>query len=134
MRFSEFMDWFNSTNVALEGRPPDLKLWRELRARLDAVTSEVASSPGVTTTGPAVTAPPPSSLAAVPECVSQHHKYVGHCPYCHATLPSIETLVSDIARAGQNEIDPEPGDFRALSQEKDGGLAAEVVDTLRRRA
>jgi hypothetical protein len=30
--------------------------------------------------------------------------------------------------------DPEPGDFRALSREKDGGLAAHAVDVLRGRA
>jgi hypothetical protein len=104
MLFSEFKDWFDAQDNRLAGQPPDLKLWWELKARLEAVTGVVASSPASTPPTPAMTAQPSPSPRAEPE---------------------IEDLEPRL------DLDPEPGDFRALSRAKDGGLSAEVVDALR---
>jgi hypothetical protein len=108
MHFAEFKDWFDSSDAALQGQPPSLKLWWELKARLEAVVPDVAKEPSQASSPPAVPAQPSPS-------------------------PKAEPQIEDIGSADAEPIDPEPGDFRALSIEKDGGLSAEVVDALRKQ-
>jgi hypothetical protein len=109
MHIKEFKDWLFALDVKTAGQPPDLAQWRELKARLEAVTGEVASSPASPEPAPAIPAAPSASQRAQPE-----------------------TAVADMDPP--DAADPEPGDFRALSREKDGGLAAHAVDVLRGRA
>jgi len=107
--FTEFRDWLLALDAERGGQPPDLVQWWELKARLGAVDAAgVASSP--TSTVQPTPAPVRSSSAPA----------------------QAETQVEDFAPAA--DLDPEPGDFRALSRQKDGGLSAEAVDILRRPA
>jgi len=104
MLFSEFKDWLLAQDALRGGSPPDLVQWWELKARLEAVTGVVASSPGSRQPTPAPTAPSQRSVQA-------------------------ETTIEDCPPPA--DLDPEPADFRALSREKDGGLSAEAVAVLR---
>lgn len=45
MSFEQFLLWFRQTDARLNGQPPDLKLWWELKARLDAVMDSAPGAP-----------------------------------------------------------------------------------------
>jgi hypothetical protein len=70
MTFAEFHQWFRDTDAALNGKPPHLKLWWELKARLDAVVgpnpdpNRENRSPAAAPFGPSSTQPP-SEIADV---------------------------------------------------------------------
>jgi len=77
MTFDEFHAWFRQADAALDGAPPPLKLWWELKARLDAVASPpLTTAETVDRAAPAVPSTPADPVDDVIEDFYPGHSTV----------------------------------------------------------